>query len=111
MSSLPKVSDSSFDEEVLKADLPVLVDFGAEWCGPCKSLAPVVESLAEEYDGRIKFVQLDIDENRETPSSFGIMAVPTLILFKGGEVVEEVIGVVPKDQLKSLLEKVASEAK
>ncbi len=108
MSSLPKVSDSSFDEEVLKADLPVLVDFGAEWCGPCKSLAPVVESLAEEYDGRIKFVQLDIDENRETPSSFGIMAVPTLILFKGGEVVDKVTGFKPKAVLAQHLEKLVS---
>ena len=108
MSSLPKVSDASFDQEVLKSDLPVLVDFSAEWCGPCKSLAPIVESLAEEYDGRVKFVQLDIDENRQTPSSFGIMAVPTLILFKGGEVVDKVTGFKPKAVLTQHLEKLVS---
>ena len=108
MSSLPKVSDSSFDQEVLKSDLPVLVDFSAEWCGPCKSLAPIVESLAAEYSGRVKFVQLDIDENRQTPSSFGIMAVPTLILFKGGEVVDKVTGFKPKAVLTQHLEKLVS---
>ena len=108
MSSLPKVSDSSFDQEVLKADLPVLVDFSAEWCGPCKSLAPIVESLAQEYNGRVKFVQLDIDENRQTPASFGIMAVPTLILFKSGEVVDKVTGFKPKAVLAQHLEKLVS---
>ncbi len=108
MSSLPKVTDASFDHEVMKADLPVLVDFSAEWCGPCKSLAPIVEALALEYEGRVKFVQLDIDENRQTPSSFGIMAVPTLILFKGGEVVDKVTGFKPKAVLAQHLEKLVS---
>ena len=108
MSALPRVSDSSFDQEVLKSDLPVLVDFSAEWCGPCKSLAPIVESLAEEYNGRVKFVQLDIDENRQTPTSFGIMAVPTLILFKGGEVVDKVTGFKPKTVLTQHLEMMVS---
>jgi thioredoxin 1 len=108
MSALPKVSDSSFDQEVLQSDLPVLVDFSAEWCGPCKSLAPIVENLAEEYSGRVKFVQLDIDENRQTPSSFGVMAVPTLILFKGGEVVDKVTGFKPKAVLTQHIEKLVS---
>ena len=108
MSALPSVSDSSFDQEVLKSDLPVLVDFSAEWCGPCKSLAPIVESLAQEYSGRVKFVQLDIDENRQTPTSFGIMAVPTLILFKDGEVVDKVTGFKPKAVLTQHLEKLVS---
>ena len=108
MSALPRVSDSSFDQEVMKSDLPVLVDFSAEWCGPCKSLAPIVESLAAEYNGRVKFVQMDIDENRQTPSSFGIMAVPTLILFKDGEVVDKVTGFKPKAVLSQHLEKLVS---
>jgi thioredoxin 1 len=108
MSALPRVSDSSFDQEVMKSDLPVLVDFSAEWCGPCKSLAPIVESLAAEYNGRVKFVQMDIDENRQTPSSFGIMAVPTLILFKDGEVVDKVTGFKPKTVLAQHLEKLVS---
>jgi thioredoxin 1 len=105
MSSLPKVTDATFEDEVLKADLPVLVDFSAEWCGPCKSLAPIVDALAEEYSGRVKFVQVDIDESRQTPSAFGIMAVPTLILFKGGEAVDKVTGFKPKAVLTQHLEK------
>jgi thioredoxin 1 len=108
MSALPRVSDSTFDLEVLQSNLPVLVDFSAEWCGPCKSLAPIVESLAKEYEGRVKFVQLDIDENRQTPSSYGIMAVPTLILFKGGEVVDKVTGFKPKAVLTQHLDKLVS---
>ena len=108
MSSLPKVTDQSFDDEVLKSELPVLVDFSAEWCGPCKSLAPIVEGLAIEYAGRVKFVQVDIDESRQTPTSFGIMAVPTLIFFKDGEVVDKVTGFKPKAVLSQHLEKLVA---
>ncbi len=108
MSSLPKVTDASFEAEVLKADLPVLVDFGAEWCGPCRSLDPIVESLAEEYDGKVKFVQVNIDENRQTPTSYGIMAVPTLIFFKGGELIDKLTGFKPKAVLQEHLEKLTA---
>ena len=108
MSSLPKVTDESFEAEVLKADLPVLVDFGADWCGPCRSLAPIVESLAEEYQGKVKFVQVNIDENRQTPTSYGIMAVPTLIFFKDGEVMDKVTGFKPKAVLEQHLEKLVA---
>ena len=105
MSNLPKVTDGTFEDEVVKSDLPVLVDFGAEWCGPCRSLDPIVESLAEEYNGKIKFVSVNIDENRATPTNFGIMAVPTLILFKGGEVVDKITGFKPRAVLEKHLEK------
>ena len=108
MSSLPEVTDSTFEAEVLKSDLPVLVDFSAEWCGPCKSLAPIVEELAGEYEGRVKFVQLNIDNSRQTPSNYGIMAVPTLILFKNGEVADKVTGFKPKPVLAKHLESLVS---
>ena len=108
MSSLPRVTDESFEAEVLKADLPVLVDFGAEWCGPCRSLEPIVEELAAEYEGRVKFVQVNIDESRQTPTSFGIMAVPTLILFKNGEVIDKITGFKPKAILEQHLEKLTA---
>lgn len=107
MSSLPFVTDENFDAEVLKSDIPVLVDFSAEWCGPCKSLAPIVEELAEDYAGKVKFVQVDIDKSRQTPASFGIMAVPTIIIFKDGEVVDKISGFKPKPVLQKHIEKVA----
>jgi thioredoxin 1 len=104
MSNLPEVTDATFDDEVLKSDLPVLVDFSAEWCGPCRSLAPIVEALATDYAGKVKFVQLDIDSSRQTPSAYGIMAVPTLILFKGGEVADKITGFKPRQVLEKHLE-------
>jgi thioredoxin 1 len=108
MSNLPKVTDASFEEEVVKADLPVVVDFGAEWCGPCRSLDPIVESLAEEYAGKVKFVSVNIDENRATPTQFGIMAVPTLILFRDGELVDKITGFKPRAILEKHLEKLTA---
>jgi thioredoxin 1 len=104
MSNLPEVTDATFEAEVLKSDLPVLVDFNAEWCGPCRSLAPIVEELAKEYDGRVKFLQLDIDNSRQTPSAYGIMAVPTLILFKNGEVADKITGFKPRQILEKHLQ-------
>jgi len=104
MSNLPKVTDATFEAEVLNSDLPVLVDFSAEWCGPCRSLAPIVDELAGDYDGKVKFVKIDIDESRQTPTNYGIMAVPTLILFKGGEVVDKITGFKPKPVLQKHLE-------
>ena len=105
MSSLPKVTDSTFEAEVLKSALPVLVDFSAEWCGPCRSLAPIVEGLAKDYAGKVKFVQVDIDESRQTPANYGIMAVPTLIFFKKGQVADKVTGFKPKAVLAQHLDK------
>ncbi|MCZ6601757.1 MAG: thioredoxin [Planctomycetota bacterium] len=100
MASVQKVTDKDFQAEVLDSTLPVLVDFSAEWCGPCKKLAPIVEELAGEYDGKLKVVTLDIDESRETPTKYGIMSVPTMFFIKGGEVVDRLVGLNPKDRIK-----------
>ena len=94
-----EVTDADFEEEVLQAAEPTLVDFWASWCGPCKMIAPVVEQVAHEYDGRLRVFKMDVDSNPSTPSRFGIMSIPTLILFKGGEAVERVTGYRPKDAL------------
>ncbi len=99
------VTDAEFEQEVLKADLPVLVDFWAEWCGPCKLIAPMLEELAGEYDGKIKFVKVDTEENFETPSNYGILSLPTLLVFKGGERVDQILGARPKSDLKRSLDK------
>ena len=94
-----RVSDDTFITEVLKANQPVLVDFGAEWCHPCKQMDPIVEELAEEWDGRVKVYKLDIDTNLNTTMSLGIMGVPTLILFIDGEPVERLTGFIPKNRI------------
>ena len=101
------VSDDSFDADVLQSDQPVVVDFWAEWCGPCKMVSPIVEELARDYKGKIKIASLDVDGNRQIPAKFGIRNIPTLILFKGGEVTQTIVGAHPKshldDELKKLL--------
>jgi thioredoxin 1 len=99
MRTFPEVNDENFDVEVLQADLPVLVDFGAEWCHPCKQLDPIVEELAEEWDGRVKVFKLDVDSNLSTTMNYGVMGVPSLILFIKGEPVERLIGLVPKQKI------------
>ncbi len=99
------VSDNEWDAEVLSSDTPVLVDFWAPWCGPCKMVAPVVDELAEEYEGKVKFVKLNTDDNIETASKYGIRSIPTLMVFKGGEAVEQVVGFRPKSELKKSLDK------
>ena len=100
-----EVTDAEFEQEVLKADLPVLVDFWAEWCGPCHQIAPILERLAEEYDGKIKSVKVDTEENFETPSSYGILTLPTLLVFKEGQQIERITGARPKGDLKRSLDK------
>ena len=98
-----QVNDAAFDAEVLKSDLPVLVDFWAPWCGPCRAIAPVIDELTQEFEGKVAIMKMNVDENPATPSKFGIRAIPTLILFKNGEVVEQVTGAVSKASLKQML--------
>lgn len=93
------VSDESFEADVLDSDNLVLVDFWAEWCGPCKMIAPIVEELANEYDGQLNVAKLDADENPNTMQAYGVMGIPTLILFKGGEAIERITGYMPKERL------------
>lgn len=100
------VNDLNFDTEVLKADGPVLVDFSAEWCGPCRQIAPLVDQLADEYDGKLKVAKVDIDESPGTAQKLGIRGVPTLYVFQGGEVVSQQVGAAPKKKLVELVEKV-----
>ena len=100
------VSDNDFDKEVLKSSKPVLVDFWAPWCGPCRMVAPIVEELADEYDGKVEFVKLNTDENPVTASSYGIRSIPTLLVFKEGKPVGQIVGFRPKSDLKQRLDAV-----
>ena len=93
------ITDDQFESEVINSGTPVLVDFWAEWCGPCKAVAPTLEELAEDYDGRLKIVKVDIDENREAATRFGIRSIPSLLLFKNGAEVDRILGALPKQQL------------
>ena len=104
--SVATLTDANFEQEVLKSDVPVLVDFYATWCGPCKALSPVVEKLADEYSGKLKVGKLNIDEDTGTPSSYSVRAVPTLLFFSGGEVVDTVVGFKPEGDLRSRIDKI-----
>jgi thioredoxin 1 len=94
-----EVTDANFKSEVLESKTPVLVDFWAEWCGPCKMIAPVVEELAKEYDGKLRVGKVDVDSNQQTAMQFGVRSIPTLLIFKNGKVVDQIVGAVPKRML------------
>jgi len=105
MSSATAVTDASFEQDVLKSDVPVLVDFWAPWCGPCRMVAPIVDEIAKEFDGKIKVFKLNTDENPNVASQYGIRSIPTLMIFKGGQKVDTDVGAVPKTTLSSTLSK------
>ncbi len=106
MSNIKHVGDDTFETEVIRSDLPVLIDFWAPWCGPCKSIAPVIEQLAQEYEGRLKVAKVNVDDNPITPSRYGVRGIPNLIIIKGGIVKEQLVGAVPKGRLVDAIEKV-----
>ena len=97
-------SDASFDTDVLKSDKPVLVDYWAEWCGPCKAIAPILDEVSKDYDGRLQIAKMNVDENRDVPAKFGIRGIPTLMLFKGGQLAATKVGALSKAQLTAFID-------
>ena len=105
MGKYVEVTDANFEDEVLKSDIPVLVDYWAVWCAPCRMIAPLVEEIAEEKEGVVKVAKMDVDSNPATATKFGIRSIPTLMIFKGGELVDQIIGAVPKSMIEEKLQK------
>jgi thioredoxin 1 len=104
--NLLTVTDETFQKEVLEAEQPTFVDFWASWCGPCRMIGPIFEELSGEYSGKVKFAKVNVDENPKTPANYGVRGIPTLMMFKGGKMVEQVVGAVPKNQLENVVKKV-----
>ena len=103
--AIMQVTDANFDQEVLKSEQPVLIDFWAVWCGPCRALAPVVDEVALSYTGKVKVMKMNVDENPGTPGRYGIRGIPTLLIFKGGQVKEQIVGYVPKETIEKAIDK------
>ncbi len=106
MSQTIEFNDSNFENEVLKSDKPCLVDFWAEWCGPCRMVGPIVEEIAEEYADKLKVGKLNVDQNSQTAAKYGIMSIPTLLIFNGGKVVDQIVGAMPKKQFVERIKKI-----
>ena len=103
--NISELTDANFESEVLKSDVPTLVDFWAIWCGPCKQIAPTVEILAQEYKGRVKVAKMDVDHHQITPQQYGVRSIPTLLIVKGGKVVSQLVGAMPRSKLEAELQK------
>lgn len=103
--ALSEISDNTFESEVLQSSSPVLVDFWATWCGPCKAMAPKLEEISATYNGKVKIMKMDVDQNREIPARFGIRGIPTLILFKNGKMLDQIVGNQPKEVIEELISK------
>jgi thioredoxin 1 len=103
--NIKELTDENFESEVLKSEVPTLVDFWAVWCGPCKQIAPTVEALANDYKGRVKVAKMDVDHHQVVPQSYGVRSIPTLLIFKSGKVVEQLVGAMPRSKLEAALQK------
>jgi thioredoxin 1 len=108
MASVNPISDDTFQTEVMQSTVPVLIDFWAPWCGPCRAIGPVVEELAGEYTGKLKVVKMNVDDNPRTPAQFGVRGIPNLIIFKGGQVQDQIVGAVPKAHLVKAIDRVVA---